>query len=557
MRYSSIRSNNPVLLLHLYHSYSHYQDVTVQVSIFVNTYILYISINTTHWSSTNMSLTNRTFPIYNLFTSLLHSNTLDDTLYIKHIKHTVLQSQHILACSCSNNTILLYTLHLLNHNSKPYNNKQQSIDDNNNNQHTVQYYKTITVSTNTNESIINEIQFVDVINGIVDTRVFPNSDNPYLLCALDHGSVRVYDIRTCECISKYQMPVRTSVLTCSSLGGKLICGCDNNILYIYEMQSNILLAKLELHTDLITNILFSPTNSNIFYTAGDDGLIHQIIPGQQPIILDGMDDIDSSITNDIEDAWVGTVINVEQSIKRIGFFGPTHQFLYCISNTETLSLWFSESGERVSDEFTNVRKQLTEQSNCCIDYLIDCYFDSRSQRLFLAAGSNTGQLLLAHVNRNSIQSIGLCAPQSQYMTHNELLHTNTIRDIFWYNDIIISVGEDSRICGWTCDKTLLQQSQFQLDFTIKQLQSLQSHHGINHTTMDTNDTDTAPHIHHKSDGSCCTDSAIHMNLVDESKSTSDSDSENKQLGKRNNKDNSNNNNTNLKLRRTQISNDSD
>ena len=104
------------------------------------------------------------------------------------------------------------------------------------------------------------------------------------------------------------------------------------------------------------------------------------------------------------------MLNPEQPVARIGFFGPGSEHLYCLrcelfarcTDLATVRLqhcrnavsveysqgaptqkfrwfkWLSEQAERVSD-FRDIRERLSLSANTAIHYLIDCHYDPQSQ----------------------------------------------------------------------------------------------------------------------------------------------------------------------------------
>jgi hypothetical protein len=76
-------------------------------------------------------------------------------------------------------------------------------------------------------------------------------------------------------------------------------------------------------------------------------------------------------------------LNPQQSVGRIGFFGPQLENLYCISQINTLSLWNIAEGETLAS-FPSIRADLS--AHMPTDYLLDCHWDAASASLFLASG---------------------------------------------------------------------------------------------------------------------------------------------------------------------------
>ena len=49
-----------------------------------------------------------------------------------------------------------------------------------------------------------------------------------------------------------------------------------------------------------------------------------------------------------EEEALTTVLTPGSSVSRFGFFGPSSAFLYCLTRTETVSLWNIGSSDRVA-----------------------------------------------------------------------------------------------------------------------------------------------------------------------------------------------------------------
>jgi WD40 repeat protein len=179
--------------------------------------------------------------------------------------------------------------------------------------------------------------------------------------------------------------------SCAS-SGDLLLGASGPTLFVWDLRTpgKAWVESEEFHTEDINALAFHPLDdeqqTRTIFTGSEDGLICVLKPepGSEP------------------DDWLDNVINIENPVRRFGFFGPRASWLWALSCVETLSLWNVDTCERVSD-FTNIRDALTRSANMAVDYLIDAHYDAPSQRLFLASGTNDGQLVLSHVNKSEIQ----------------------------------------------------------------------------------------------------------------------------------------------------------
>jgi len=144
----------------------------------------------------------------------------------------------------------------------------------------------------------------------------------------------------------------------------------------------------------------------------------------------------------------------------MGFFGPESEYLFCLSQIETLSLWDIDEAQKVSD-FTDIRTSLSQSLNSffssssssselSVDYLIGCHYHSASQRLFLIAGTSSGGLALCHVNQKDIQ---ICAFSDAPKDGKQTGHTDIIRDSLLFGPNLISGGQDGNIFLWNLSST--------------------------------------------------------------------------------------------------------
>ncbi|KAF9960424.1 WD repeat-containing protein 89 [Modicella reniformis] len=134
--------------------------------------------------------------------------------------------------------------------------------------------------------------------------------------------------------------------------------------------STILKTYAESHSDDITNVKFHPTNPARLMTGSVDGLICQF----------DLSDMD-------EDEGLLVVSNTGTSINKIGYFGPSAEYIYCLSHIETLSLWNSDDADAVQ-QFGDIRGVSNPALGLTLDYAISCQYEPESGRLYLISGSN-------------------------------------------------------------------------------------------------------------------------------------------------------------------------
>ena len=222
----------------------------------------------------------------------------------------------------------------------------------------------------------------------------------------------------------------------------LAVGCGTSILF-YDVRSATSASvpsssskpkKLgqyaDIHTDTVTQLRFSTSQSHIMASGAEDGLI---------TLFD-------TATKAGDDAVI-SIFNTECPIRRLGFFGHQDEALYCMSTVETASFWHCSSAQRVGS-FPQIREQLQ------VDYLVDCFYDASSNALCMLAGTYGGSGKLVLVQPSSLQICGTL----------DAGHTATIRAVRFLTSIsnsslsasavvpmarLVTGGEDARLCTWT------------------------------------------------------------------------------------------------------------
>lgn len=173
------------------------------------------------------------------------------------------------------------------------------------------------------------------------------------------------------------------------------------------------------HSEDITQIHCHPTRPGQFMSGSSDGLLCTF---------------DVSQTLDEEDA-LGFAANTGSSVSRCGYFGPESQYMFAQSDMETLQLWTSDAALLV--DFGDIR----DMDSVEVDYIVGCQYDSQSQRLYMAAGTNRGSVHLLHVGAESFEYV-----QKLEGGHQEAI----VRSINWdlEQGWCLTGGEDGRVALW-------------------------------------------------------------------------------------------------------------
>lgn len=145
------------------------------------------------------------------------------------------------------------------------------------------------------------------------------------------------------------------------------------------------------------------------------------------------------LTESTEEDALKTVVNVECTVKSAGFWGEDNLNIFCISNTEGLSLWDSKSAERIFNS-NDIRPELSRIVGVQIDYIINCYYDFSLHKLCCLTGTHDGNCYCFTIENDGI-----------FLLYNLLNgHKSDIRYAYIHiNKNIYTCGEDGILCIWS------------------------------------------------------------------------------------------------------------
>ncbi|KAJ2483456.1 hypothetical protein EV174_002945 [Coemansia sp. RSA 2320] len=177
------------------------------------------------------------------------------------------------------------------------------------------------------------------------------------------------------------------------------------------------------HSEDVSRIRCHPSMPRHFLSGSSDGLLCTF---------------DAAQTD--EDEALLFVANTGASVSNCGYFGPEAQYIYAHSDMETLQLWTTEAS-RLAD-FGDVRD--LAESGVPIDYIIECRYDPQSERLYMAGGTNEGDIHLLHVGASSFEHI-------QALKGG---HSSIVRGLNWdpAQGWAVAGGEDGRVSWWETSK---------------------------------------------------------------------------------------------------------
>jgi WD40 repeat protein len=218
-------------------------------------------------------------------------------------------------------------------------------------------------------------------------------------------------------------------------------GSNKARINFFDLRSTRLLgAYVDSHTNMIPTLSFRPESASTLVSGSEDGLLC-VFDTKQPT----------------EDSALQTVLNVGAPVRKIGFCGDTN--LYCLTGSETASLWNYESAMCIQDFGVDLRHQLAlhvPSLQGSIDYLVDAHWDNARQELVLMAGNSQGGAALYRLDHQHQQQLHHNATLNQKSSLQWELcnileggHRGVVRDVCHLSQsVLLTAGEDARICEW-------------------------------------------------------------------------------------------------------------
>ncbi|ETV96583.1 hypothetical protein H310_10284 [Aphanomyces invadans] len=259
----------------------------------------------------------------------------------------------------------------------------------------------------------------DTINELVVSETQPWS----VISGSNDGTIKVWDLRQAQPSAVQTIRVGEEVWSCSvGCGDTLVVAAAADSAVFYDLRTLRKLGQYgESHMDNVTRVQFHPLRRSEVITASDDGIVCLF---------------DCTIANE-DDATIST-INVESSVSRFCMFGPDSHNIACLTGSETLDVWNLTTAERLA-HFSTIRDQCSAAPMLHTDFLVDCKYDPTTDQLHLATGNHQGQLNLFQLN-----------PQAGILHEATLSggHKAAIRCLDWHDDMLLTGGEDARVCQW-------------------------------------------------------------------------------------------------------------
>ena len=133
-----------------------------------------------------------------------------------------------------------------------------------------------------------------------------------------------------------------------------------------NIPQNTLESYEDIHTDIITQLQFTPYDPTLLASSSEDGLICIY---------------DTKYMHE-DDVTISTM-NTDCPVRKFGFYGTTYEGIYSLSTVEIMTLWHSPSAQLLLS-YPNIRSDHT------IDYLVDCHYYSDTDQLTLLGGTYEG-----------------------------------------------------------------------------------------------------------------------------------------------------------------------
>mmetsp|Transcript_52758 Transcript_52758/g.67651 ORF Transcript_52758/g.67651 Transcript_52758/m.67651 type:complete len:372 (+) Transcript_52758:48-1163(+) len=254
--------------------------------------------------------------------------------------------------------------------------------------------------------------------GTVNDVIFAGHD--VILSACEDRKVRGWDIRSKNQV--FEVTHDDEVMNMSlGCGGTMLATASGMGAHFIDMRTSKRIGFYsDNHTDIVTQVCFNNGGAEVA-TGSEDGLV---------CIYD-------TTQAKAEDS-VQAVINADCAIRKIGFFAPGGEGMYVLTGSETLSLWHKNSAQCINPQHQDAR-HLLSTSNVNVDYLVDCHYNPTSEKLLLTAADWNGVTSISEVTNSSVLPLASLTSGHRSMVRSSM---------FISQDVVLTGGEDSRICAW-------------------------------------------------------------------------------------------------------------
>ncbi|KAL8447784.1 hypothetical protein Emed_004079 [Eimeria media] len=217
-----------------------------------------------------------------------------------------------------------------------------------------------------------------------------------------------------------------------------------------------LLWDLQVHGDVVAALRFHPVHPTLLVSGGEDSLV---------CVTDT-----TTAVSDSEDNEVSPVacFSQERAVKGLSLVGPGASCVCIRSAMEDVGLWQVEGlardrGDRNNNnvvvqrkaEWLSVRSHPSIREGDSCGYVVEVFYDEVTGRLFILAGSVSGNLLLLHANLDGVSPAAEFKRDTSHMGlvqgsgHNGVVRgAISIPVVGGGGSAILTCGEDGRVCAW-------------------------------------------------------------------------------------------------------------
>eukprot|EP00892_Ulva_mutabilis_P009946 jgi/Ulvmu1/7323/UM035_0112.1 len=278
----------------------------------------------------------------------------------------------------------------------------------------------------------------------------PIAHSPWLvLSSSEDKLIKLWDTRTSQAAEQYTC-TSGELYSCSGSEHIVAGGADGSIWFWDRRQQKVLQRLEDTHMDMVTVCRFHAHRPDIFFSGSDDGLVAAF-------------DFSKGVNED--DAFLAA-LNIRNSPTQLSFMGPGDSMLWCRTAAETLHLWnWSQSVSEQAGDYMAVEEDPGARPVSCdmmdvrehlnaalrhdlgnfkgqVDYVVSCHHAGTG--MFVVAGSNEGSLALFQLRGDDISSVTV----GSVVMHLCGGHMDVVRSALFHGEIIITGGEDARVCLW-------------------------------------------------------------------------------------------------------------
>lgn len=248
------------------------------------------------------------------------------------------------------------------------------------------------------------------------------TENTVFMSSSEDQFIKIWDTRSGQS-PRFSINTKNEVNSIAiGMNDHLLAASWENSIYFYDARSisssghtRILGQYADVHTDIVTQLDFSPQDQKLLVSSSEDGLVT----------------IYNTATS-AQEAAVVSILNTECPVRKFGFFGSGYEGLFVLSTVETASFWHYPSNQRIVN-FPSIRDDFM------VDYLIDCSYDTSTDELLIIAGRHDGNGCVLKANPE-----GLSKKFDLNEGHSTTLRCWSAVGSYWFTG-----GEDASVCAWT------------------------------------------------------------------------------------------------------------